>query len=116
MVAKTLTLKNRNFTFSTQGEAQKYYYDIIKKLHKNNDTLSDGKDFEDLKEIYFLYCEYTNYKIPNKIKAFEGVENTENYNTICAAVIFDEENKELFSTDKAIKEIADRQKIENEKA
>ncbi|WP_298807760.1 hypothetical protein [uncultured Psychrobacter sp.] len=116
MVAKTLTLKNRGFTFSTQGEAQRYYSKIIKELYEGKDLLCDGEDFEDLKEIYFLYCEYTNYKIPSEIKAFKGVRNIESYNTICAAVILDEENEELFSTDKAIKEIADRQKIENKQA
>ena len=118
MAAKTVTIESKDYVFSTQKEAQRYYYAIVKELYDAKLILTTGQDFEDLKWIYSSYCSYTNYKLDrlssNDITGFKGVKTVRQaggqyVSTECCAVIFSDGTEEEFSTDKAIKEIASQQ-------
>ncbi|MBU5617235.1 hypothetical protein KPY62_09080 [Psychrobacter sp. TAE2020] len=118
MAAKTVTIESKDYVFSTQKEAQRYYYSIVKELYDTNIILANGQDFEDLKWIYSCYCEYTNYKLDRlsntKITGFKGIKSIRQMggqyvSTECCAVIFSDGTEEEFSTDKAIKEITSKQ-------
>lgn len=118
MTAKPLTIENRDYFFSTQKEAQHYYYKIVKELYDTEYRLSNGQDFEDLTWIYTTYCEYTNYNLDRlkdtHIIGFKGIMAVQQKGgqyipTECCAVIFSDGSEEAFSTDKAIKTIAIKQ-------
>lgn len=114
--AKTVTINGR--FFPKQGEAQDHYNQLAKNLHASGNMISSGADFEELKEIYTLYCQYTNYELERleqySIVGFKGVstarENSGAYSTtICLAVIFSNDLVVEFSVKDAIKEIATKQ-------
>lgn len=118
MVARTVTIENKDYIFSTQKEAQQYYKGLVKELYNTDLTLVNGQDFEDLKWIYISYCDYTNYQSDrlkeSDIIGFKGVitvqKNSGKYiPTECCAVVFSDRTEEEFSTDKAIKAIATKQ-------
>lgn len=118
MVAKTVTVESKDYVFSTQKEAQRYYYSIVKELYNTKLTLTNGQDFEDLKWIYTSYCHHTNYKLDRlnniSITGFKGVQTVRQMggqyvSTECCAVIFSDGTEEELSTEKAIKEIASKQ-------
>ncbi|WP_350562161.1 hypothetical protein [Psychrobacter sp. CAL346-MNA-CIBAN-0220] len=120
MAAKTVTIESKDYVFSTLKEAQKYYDAIVKELYDAKLILSVGQDFDDLKWIYTSYCNYTHYKLErlteSDITSFKGVrtviQNGGKYiPTECCAVIFSNGSEEEFSVTKAIKEIANHQKI-----
>lgn len=118
MAAKTVTIENSDYIFQTQKDAQRYYTGIVKELFDTKLTLAVGQDFEDLKWIYTVYCDYTSDKLARlketDITGFKGVrtviQNGGQYiPTECYAVIFSDGTEEVFSVDKAIKEIANKQ-------
>ncbi len=118
MAAKTVTIESKDYVFDTLKEAQRYYYAIVKELYDAKLTLVTGQDFEDLKWIYTSYCRYTKHNVARlkefDIIGFKGVktvrQNGGQYvSTECCAVVFSDETEEEFSTDKAIKEIANQQ-------
>ncbi|WP_201530045.1 hypothetical protein [Psychrobacter frigidicola] len=120
MAIKTVTIENSDYFFPTQKQAQKYYSGIVKELYDTEHTLTNGQDFEDLEWIYTSYCGYTDDKLDllkdTDITGFKGVktisQNSGQYiATECCAVVFSNGTEEEFSVDKAIKEIANHQKV-----
>lgn len=118
MTAKKVFLDSRSNPFSTQGKAQEYYNQIAKNLHASDITLENGQDFDELKEIYIKYCQYTHYELDRlnqfAIIGFKGVQTIrenlgKHVTTICLAVIFSDNTTEEFSVKAAIKEIATKQ-------
>ena len=118
MTAKSVTIDSQDIVFATLKEAQNHYRKVVKELYNTNLTLSTGQDFEDLKWIYNTYCQYKKHhldKIENTtIIGFKGImaviqNNGQYIPTECCAVLFADGTQEEFSTDKAIKEIANKQ-------
>lgn len=116
--AYSLSLESSSTTFKTQAEAKKHYKSIIKELYESKETISSGEIFEQLKEIYTLYCQYTNYhlehleknsivgfKADQKITEKSGVFST----TVCLYAIFSNETETDFSIDNAIQTITKKQ-------
>ncbi len=119
MAGKKVKLDSRPTLFSTQGDAQNHYNQIAQNIYESKTIIHSGQNFEELKEIFIKYCQYSNYesgKFANlEIIGFKGVQTVrENYGqhvtTICFAVIFSNQQEQEFSVRKAIKAIADYQK------
>ena len=118
MAVKTVTIESQDVIFPTLKAAQHYYRKVVEELYSTSLTLSAGQDFEDLKWIYTTYCNYTNHQAAQlkdaDIIGFKGVmaviQNSGRYiPTECCAVIFADGTQKEFTTDKAIKEIANKQ-------
>ncbi|MFV5442391.1 hypothetical protein [Acinetobacter oleivorans] len=116
MAAKKVKLDSRPIVFSTQGDAQNHYNQIAQNIYESKSIIHSGQDFEELKEIFIKYCQYTNYESGEfanlEIIGFKGVQTVrENYGkyitTICFSVIFSNQHEQEFSVRKAI---ADYQK------
>ena len=56
MVAKKITLQTRETPFKTITEANNIYKDLAPNLFQSKEVISSGNLFEELKEIYTLYC------------------------------------------------------------
>lgn len=118
MAVKTVTIESQDVIFPTLKAAQHYYRKVVEELYSTSLTLSAGQDFEDLKWIYTTYCNYTKHQAAQlkdaDIIGFKGVmaviQNSGRYvPTECCAVIFADGTQKEFTTDKAIKEIANKQ-------
>ena len=115
MVAKKITLQTRETPFKTITEANNIYKDLAPNLFQSKEVISSGNLFEELKEIYTLYCS-TDKKYHEALKqksiiGFKGNQTIDenkgkHVTTTCLFVIFSDRTEERFSIKKAFAEIA----------
>ena len=57
-------------SFSSQKEAEVYFYHIRDKYNGSKADIADSREFAMLRELYLKYCEYTEWPVPGVPIAF----------------------------------------------
>lgn len=114
MVAKPITLAARQTPFATKGEAETYYLEQSKILADSKTVLQTGQLFLELKEIYEIYCDCTDWPLPGLVTGFSATQTrrqngTTWSTTTCYRAHFDNGEQKEFSVIEALKKIANRQ-------
>lgn len=99
--------------FSSQKEAEEFFYDIRDKNLASGGDITSSVDFDLLRELYVKYCKYTNWPMPADPVAFytrniaRGVGSSGG-TTQGFVVKFNDGSEQEFSAKKAIKAVASR--------
>lgn len=116
MAKKPVTLKNH--TFNSQRAAKNYFNEKMYKLKEENKLLDSGELYDDLMEVYTLYCEYSDDEyadLPKRVVGFTAKNNITNYSgddhttNICFFAVYKDGKDWDFSIHKAIACISQNQ-------
>ncbi|MFK4131956.1 hypothetical protein ACI2KR_06630 [Pseudomonas luteola] len=101
-------------SFSTQKEAETFFYNIRDQNVGSGSDISNSPEFEMFKDLYLKYCEYTNWAVPSEPIAFyarnigRGVGSAGG-TTQGFVVKFSDGSETEFSVRRAIREVAKKQ-------
>ncbi|MBB4867409.1 hypothetical protein HNP46_006322 [Pseudomonas nitritireducens] len=105
----SLTILGEHFT--SQSSAKEFFEKIRQALMASSAVLSEGRDFELLRDLYVSYCKATNWDYPGPPVGFV-VKNTARGSgpnggtTQCFYVTFADGTETPFSAPKAIQAVA----------
>lgn len=116
MATKPVTLKNHSF--KSQKAARDYFIQKMYELKDEDKLIDSGELYDDLMEVYTLYCDYSGVEyadLPQKVVGFTAKNNITNYSgdehttNICFFAVDKEGEEWNFSIRKAIACISQNQ-------